>query len=165
MLRAAQRFRLLRRIEHGLCAIGPDQPAKRRFEARRAGRRADRKQAAFAFHHHRPRLDQRSADQRDAGGGIGLGAGAHPFGAGPRLAETAPGHDQPYPPVSRRRQLGAAGPQFPVPGQFLVFLLAQPGKLVEAFLLAQPEQGFEQDVAVAVLNRVHAARVPPAGVR
>jgi hypothetical protein len=72
--------------------------------------RCDRQQAALSFHHNAARLGKRRADQRNARGGIAFGDAAHPFRAGPGLAEAASRHDQPYAPVFSGRKLAGMRP-------------------------------------------------------
>src|SRR3990167_2335331 len=111
VLRPAQGFRFARRIEERLCPVRPGQAPDRTFIGRPPPWRPDRKQPALAFHHHAARFVERRSDQRDPRLRIVLGHAAHPFRTQPGLAEPAPGHDQPHPPVVVRRKLG-----FPRPG-------------------------------------------------
>lgn len=125
VLRTAKALRLCRRIQIGLRAIGPDDPPQRRFEHRTAIGRRHRQQSALAFHHDRARLTQGGADQGDARIGIRSGHLPNPFGPGTGLAESSSGADQPYRPVSRRRQLFGPRPQFPEIAQLAPFLRFQ----------------------------------------
>ncbi len=150
VLRAAQAFRLGGRIERGLRAARPGQPAQRRLEHRPPVGRADGEDAAFALDHHRARLGQRRADQGDAGRGVLLGHLAHPFGPGAGLAEAASGEHQPEPPFALGRQLLAARPQAPVGRQLLALGLGEAGEAGEAFLVLQLEQFPEQAAVSAV---------------
>ena len=100
VLRATQGLGLGGREQRGLRTVGPDHPAQRGFEFRSLIGRAARDHPAFPFDHHRARLDQRGRDDCDPRGRLGFGDRPHPFGPGPGLAEAAPGHHQPHPPVA-----------------------------------------------------------------
>ena len=98
-----------------------------------AARRRDRQQPALALDHHAARLGHRRADQRDPQPPVRLGARPHPFGARPRLAEAAPGEDQPHPPRARRRQLRRPRPHRPMifePREHLVAKAPRPSPAV-----------------------------------
>jgi hypothetical protein len=82
----------------------------RRLEGGARAGRSDGQDPGGAFDHHSARFAERSGDQRDSRGRIGLGDEPHPFGAGARLAEPAPGHDQPGVPAARRRKLAVVRP-------------------------------------------------------
>ena len=125
VLGTAQALRLCRRIEIGLRAIRPDDPPQRRFKHRTAIGRRHRQQSALPLHHDRTRLTQGGADQGDARIGIRSGHLPNPFGPGTGLAESSSGADQPYRPVSRRRQLFGPRPQFPEIAQLAPFLRFQ----------------------------------------
>lgn len=125
VLRTAQRFRFAGRIEQGLRAAGPDQPAQRRLETRRAARRRDCEQSAFALDHDRAYFGQGRPHQRNARRGIRLCNRTNPFGTCAGLAETAAGHDQPCPPVARRGKLPGACPEPPMGEEFGLFGLAE----------------------------------------
>ena len=149
MLRPAQRFRLPGGIEPGDRAILPRQPAQARLELRGQRTRRCRQYAAVAFHHDIADFRQIGAHQRDACRTVVPGHVAHPFGARPRLAETASGADQPGTPGLARRQLRIAGPAFPV-------IAAQRGQLVRL-------QSAGQLLAVAIGLIARAPQPPSAG--
>lgn len=141
VLRAAQAFRLSRRIEEGLRAVWPAEPPQGRFKHRTGVVAGAGQNAAFAFNHHRTCLANRRSDQRDARLRIGARHHIHPFRPRPRLAETAPGADQPQPPVTRWGQLFGAGPERPVAQQFAalrVLQFAQQVVLAWAGVIQQP---------------------------
>lgn len=123
VLRAAQAFGFLRRIDQRLRPIGKAQPFERGFEHRAVIRRAAGDDAAFAFHHHRARFGKRGRHQRNAGLGTAFGNGAHPFGTAAGLAETAPGQNQPDSPIAGRRQLFVTRHHSPVIGPFILLVL------------------------------------------
>jgi len=66
MLWAAQAFRLLRRIEEGLGAVGPDQAAAGGLEDRPFVGGADIEQAGFALDHDVAGIGGGGGDQGDA---------------------------------------------------------------------------------------------------
>ena len=143
MLRTAQALRLACRINRRYRAVGPCQPPQRGFETRAAAARRDRKQAAFAFDHHRAHFIVRCADQCDARIGIVIGNFAHPFGPGAGLAEAAPCHDQPCRPVAGRRQLLGMRPQPPVKAQFALAAFLKLAKAGMTFLGFERKQPFK----------------------
>ena len=82
--------------------------------------RADREEPAFALDHDGARVERGRRDERDAARLAFLDTGTHVFRTGARLAEAAPGQEQPDPPVTRRRLLRLPRLSRRVP---LVFLL------------------------------------------
>ena len=119
MLRTTQPFRLLRRIEEGLGAVGPDQAAAGGLEDRPFVDGADIEQAGLALDHDVPGVGGGGGDQGDALTAL-LDLGADPFGAGAGLAETAAGEDQPVAPGSWGRLLRGAALVSPVAAEKLL---------------------------------------------
>src|SRR5437868_14312298 len=68
-------------------------------------RRPDRQETALALDHDAAGVERGRRDERDAARHARLDGGADEFGAGARLAETAPGEEQPDAPVPQRRFL------------------------------------------------------------
>ena len=101
MLWAAQAFRLLRRIEEGLGAVGPDQAAAGGLEDRPFVGGADIEQTGFALDHDVAGIGGGGGDQGDAFAPQ-LDLGADPFRAGACFAEATAGEDQPVSPASLR---------------------------------------------------------------
>lgn len=167
VLRAAQCFRLTRRIERSLRAIGPDEPAQRGLEAWPTPWRAHGQEAAFPFDHDRARFTEAGSDEGNTRIGILLGYGVDPFRAGSRLAEAAPCHDEPHAPFPGRRDLRGAPPNGPGPAQLAPFRGIKCGnEALEVFLVgfSQPVQGmgFSHDAPTPV----HAvAPASPGGTR
>ncbi|MCY1171558.1 hypothetical protein D9M73_116720 [compost metagenome] len=86
--------------------------------ADRFARPRHRDQPAFPLDHHAPHILDRRANQRDPRARHRARDLAHPFGTRPRLAETAPGADQPHPPRAGGRLLPLLRPALPAPIEF-----------------------------------------------
>ena len=112
-LRAAELLQVSRRIAARHHAGRPVQPPQRPVPDRTATRRADGKKPRGPLDHHLTHILGRVADKGDRPAASRFRQAAHPFGASSRLAKAAPGHQQPDPPISRRRNLAVPGPQRP----------------------------------------------------
>ena len=66
------------------------------------------------FDHYVARIGRGRRDEGDAAGRPARRAGPHQFGAGPRLAESAPCEQQPDAPLARGRQLVGPRPETPI---------------------------------------------------
>jgi len=140
MLGSAQGLRLGCRIERRLRAVGPGQPPQRGFIGRATAWRAHGQQPGFALDHHRARFAQRGRDQRDPHAGVEVGPGADPLAARAGLAEAAPGHDQPGPPLAGGRHLLPARPEGPVPFEHAALVVGHRRQLAPAFLGVEAHQ-------------------------
>lgn len=133
MLRTAKTFRLLGREHRRHCAVRPGQspfgwligwPPQQIAVPRFIPGPADREQPALTLHHDVSSIRCRRRNQPDAPG-AGPHLLPHPFGAGPRLAKTAAGEDQPVLPVTFRSDLVFAGKEAPVVKQRLAFIVSE----------------------------------------
>src|SRR3546814_5379957 len=104
MLRPAQSFRILARIDECPAPARPAQHAPRRLPAR-AGGATGGKNAALALHHHVAHFGGGGAHQSDPDSLLPRRDPIDPFGARAGLAEAAPRHDEPGPPVALGRKL------------------------------------------------------------
>jgi hypothetical protein len=98
-------------VEHQFAACA--RPARRLAVPRH------RQDPAWPVDHHALDILDRRADQRDARARPAAGKVADPFGARARLAEAAPGHDQPHPPIAHRRALAVMRPAQPARDQLV----------------------------------------------